>query len=82
MKRAQGTLEVLGSRQATARDDYRDVEPGKIMHELRLGELAKLELVPHTPPRGRDDAGVDDLAEIALAQAEQCRAVDLRVTAT
>jgi glycogen debranching enzyme len=31
-------------------------EPGKIMHELRLGELAHFKLVPHTPyyaPRTR-----------------------------
>ena len=53
---ARGTLEVLGSLQATARDDYRDSEPGKIMHELRLGELAKLGLVPHTPYYGSADA--------------------------
>jgi glycogen debranching enzyme len=29
---ARGTLDVLGSWQATERDDYRDAEPGKIMH--------------------------------------------------
>src|SRR6185437_14847584 len=53
---ARGTLEVLGSLQASGRDDYRDAEPGKIMHELRLGELAKLGLVPHTPYYGSADA--------------------------
>ena len=53
---ARGALEVLGSLQATARDDYRDAGPGKIMHELRLGELAKLGLVPHTPYYGSADA--------------------------
>lgn len=53
---ARGALEVLGSLQATERDDYRDAEPGKIMHELRLGELAKLHLVPHTPYYGTADA--------------------------
>ena len=53
---ARGTLEALGSLQATTRDDYRDAEPGKIMHELRLGELAKLGLVPHTPYYGSADA--------------------------
>ncbi|QIE29124.1 hypothetical protein SBC1_74290 (plasmid) [Caballeronia sp. SBC1] len=53
---ARGTLDVLGARQATKRDDYRDAEPGKIMHELRLGELAKLKLVPHTPYYGTADA--------------------------
>jgi glycogen debranching enzyme len=53
---ARGTLDVLGSLQAIERDDYRDAEPGKIMHELRLGELAKLKLVPHTPYYGTADA--------------------------
>ena len=43
---ARGTLEVLGSLQATERDDYRDAEPGKILHELRPDELAKLKLIP------------------------------------
>jgi len=37
---AAGALEVLGQYQATERDDYRDAEPGKILHELRYGELA------------------------------------------
>ncbi len=53
---ACGTLDVLGSLQATERDDYRDAEPGKIMHELRLGELAHFKLVPHTPYYGTADA--------------------------
>ncbi|SAL88541.1 amylo-alpha-1,6-glucosidase [Caballeronia arvi] len=53
---AHGTLEVLGARQATEWDDYRDAEPGKIMHELRLGELAYLGRIPHTPYYGTADA--------------------------
>ncbi|MBT2794684.1 amylo-alpha-1,6-glucosidase [Paraburkholderia strydomiana] len=53
---ARGTLDVLGVWQATGCDDYRDAEPGKIMHELRLGELATLKLVPHTPYYGTADA--------------------------
>ena len=84
---ARGALEVLGSLQATARDDYRDAEPGKIMHELRLGELAKLRLVPHTPYYGSADAtplylialhaawtctGDAGLLERHLATAERC----------
>ncbi|MDQ3670997.1 MAG: amylo-alpha-1,6-glucosidase, partial [Actinomycetota bacterium] len=32
---AKTTLEVLASLQATERDDFRDAEPGKILHELR-----------------------------------------------
>ena len=53
---ARGALEVLGGLQATERDDYRDAEPGKIMHELRYGELAHFKLIPHTPYYGTADA--------------------------
>jgi glycogen debranching enzyme len=84
---ARGVLDVLGSLQAIERDDYRDAEPGKIMHELRLGELAKLRLVPHTPYYGSADAtplylitlhsvwcctGDRDLLERHLPTAERC----------
>ena len=53
---ARGTLDILGRYQATKRDDYRDAEPGKIMHELRHGELAHFKLIPHTPYYGTADA--------------------------
>ena len=53
---AAGTLEVLAQYQATERDDYRDAEPGKILHELRYGELAHFNLIPHTPYYGTADA--------------------------
>ncbi len=53
---ARGALEVLGALQATERDDVRDAEPGKILHELRRGELAHFHLVPHTPYYGTADA--------------------------
>src|SRR4029077_10692857 len=53
---AVGTLEVLGRYQAKKRDDYRDAEPGKILHELRQGELAHFKLIPHTPYYGTADA--------------------------
>jgi glycogen debranching enzyme len=53
---AHGALKVLGGLQATERDDYRDAEPGKIMHELRYGELAHFKLIPHTPYYGTADA--------------------------
>ena len=53
---ARGTLDALGAAQATERDEYRDAEPGKILHELRLGELANLKLIPHTPYYGTADA--------------------------
>jgi glycogen debranching enzyme len=53
---ARGALEILGAHQATAQDDYRDAEPGKILHELRYGELAHFKLIPHTPYYGTADA--------------------------
>ncbi|HEY3948758.1 glycogen debranching N-terminal domain-containing protein [Phenylobacterium sp.] len=52
----RGSLEVLGRLQAKTRDDYRDAEPGKIMHELRIGELAHFKMIPHTPYYGTADA--------------------------
>ena len=53
---AAATLEVLGQFQAKKRDDYRDAEPGKILHELRYGELAYFKMIPHTPYYGTADA--------------------------
>ena len=53
---ARGSLDVLGRWQAKQRDDFRDAEPGKIMHELRYGELAHFKLIPHTPYYGTADA--------------------------
>ena len=53
---ARGALEELGRWQAKTRDDYRDAEPGKILHELRRGELAHFKLIPHTPYYGTADA--------------------------
>jgi glycogen debranching enzyme len=53
---AGGALEVLGQLQAKAHDDYRDAEPGKILHELRYGELAHFKVIPHTPYYGTADA--------------------------
>jgi glycogen debranching enzyme len=53
---ARGALEILGSLQAREEDPYRDAEPGKILHELRYGELAHFKLIPHTPYYGTADA--------------------------
>ena len=53
---AAATLDLLGQFQAKKRDDYRDAEPGKIMHELRYGELAYFKMIPHTPYYGTADA--------------------------
>lgn len=53
---ARGALEILGSLQARDEDPYRDAEPGKILHEMRYGELAHFKLIPHTPYFGTADA--------------------------
>jgi glycogen debranching enzyme len=53
---ARGSLDILGSLQAEVEDDYRDAEPGKILHEMRYGELAHFKLIPHTPYYGTADA--------------------------
>jgi len=53
---ARTTLEALTAWQATDFDDFRDAEPGKILHELRLGELTMLGERPHSPYYGTHDA--------------------------
>jgi glycogen debranching enzyme len=53
---ALSTLEALAALQATDSDDFRDAEPGKILHELRKGELATTGAVPHSPYYGTHDA--------------------------
>jgi glycogen debranching enzyme len=53
---AHGALKKLAQYQATEMDDWRDAEPGKIPHEIRFGELAHLQEIPHTPYYGTADA--------------------------
>jgi glycogen debranching enzyme len=53
---ARDALRVLAKLQASEDDPWRDAEPGKIMHELRVGELAGAGIVPHTPYYGTVDA--------------------------
>ncbi|HEY9724744.1 MAG TPA: amylo-alpha-1,6-glucosidase, partial [Oscillatoriaceae cyanobacterium] len=53
---AKATLRFLARHQGTRVDAFRDEEPGKILHELREGELAALGDVPHTPYYGTIDA--------------------------
>ena len=53
---ARETLRLLARFQGTADDPWRDEEPGKILHELRRGEVANLNLVPFAPYYGSVDA--------------------------
>ncbi len=53
---ARGTLLALAELQAQHEEPWRDAEPGKILHELRVGELARTGHVPHTPYYGTVDA--------------------------
>jgi glycogen debranching enzyme len=55
---AIGSLDFLGHWQAKEYDPWRDAEPGKIMHELRYGELAHFHLIRHTPYYGTADATI------------------------
>jgi len=54
--RAIGTLRVLASLQGTTIDTRREEQPGKILHEMRYGEMARLGEVPHSPYYGSIDA--------------------------
>ena len=53
---AATTLRVLAARQAHGRDDFHEQEPGKILHELRFGELTARGERPHSPYFGTADA--------------------------
>jgi glycogen debranching enzyme len=50
------TLEVLASLQAAEEDPDRDAEPGKILHELRTGEMARTGELPFRPYYGSADS--------------------------
>ena len=53
---AATTLLALGERQGSRVDDFRDEDPGRILHELRYGELTAFEERPHSPYYGCADA--------------------------
>jgi glycogen debranching enzyme len=52
----QGALIKLAAHQGRVVDDFTDQEPGKILHEVRSGELTRLGLMPHKPYYGTVDA--------------------------
>jgi glycogen debranching enzyme len=53
---AKGVLGFLAATQATAVEPERDAEPGKILHEMRHGEMANLREVPFGRYYGSIDA--------------------------
>ncbi|MGH2510994.1 MAG: amylo-alpha-1,6-glucosidase, partial [Ktedonobacteraceae bacterium] len=55
---ARGALKRLAEYQATRRNDWQDAQPGKIMHEIRFGELAHFHKKPIAPYYGTADATI------------------------
>jgi glycogen debranching enzyme len=53
---AATTLYALADWQGTRVDDFRDEDPGRILHELRYGEMTAFEERPHSPYYGSADA--------------------------
>ncbi len=53
---ARGVLRTLAATQATAVDPYADAQPGKILHEMRHGEMARLREVPFARYYGSIDS--------------------------
>ncbi|MGB9754437.1 glycogen debranching N-terminal domain-containing protein [Roseiflexus castenholzii] len=53
---ARSTLRYLAAHQGTQDNPWRDEQPGKILHEMRFGELANTNSVPFNPYYGSIDA--------------------------
>ncbi|HET9183493.1 MAG TPA: glycogen debranching N-terminal domain-containing protein [Candidatus Angelobacter sp.] len=53
---AEQTIRLLAKYQGDKEDEWRDEQPGKILHELRRGELANLNEIPQTPYYGSVDS--------------------------
>ena len=53
---AATTLRALGDWQGVGMDDFRDEDPGRILHEMRYGEMTAFEERPHSPYYGSVDA--------------------------
>ncbi len=53
---ARETLTILAQYQGKTEDEWRDEQPGKILHEIRFGEMARCQEIPHTPYYGTVDA--------------------------
>ncbi|MGV9810257.1 glycogen debranching N-terminal domain-containing protein, partial [Micromonospora chersina] len=53
---AATTLRLLALLQGVVLDDFREEEPGKILHEIRYGETTGFEEQPHSPYFGSADS--------------------------
>lgn len=53
---ARDTLRYLARFQGSKEDSFTEEQPGKIMHELRRGEMARNREIPHIPYYGTIDA--------------------------
>jgi glycogen debranching enzyme len=53
---ARGVLRYLAKTQATSEDPWNNAQPGKIVHEIRQGEMAKLDEIPFRRYYGTVDA--------------------------
>jgi glycogen debranching enzyme len=53
---ARNVLRLLAAYQGTKDDPTKAEKPGKIMHELRIGEMARMKEIPFTPYYGTVDA--------------------------
>jgi len=53
---ALDTLRYLARHQGSKLDSFTEEEPGKILHELRRGEMARSREIPHLPYYGTIDA--------------------------
>ena len=66
---ARGVLRFLASTQARDHDEFSDAAPGKILHEIRGGEMARMREVPF----GRYYGGVDTTPLFVHLAAEYAR---------
>lgn len=55
-EKVKGTLRTLATYQGKKVDPWRDEQPGKIMHEIRFGELVTTNQAPFSPYYGTIDA--------------------------